>query len=162
MSRLASAEITRQLIEKFFVVKRISTRDTIIARFAAIEADAKFSRLAVSRRCYLEMRNGHGAQTGIRLRRYASFERATARGTESNFAKSMLDKLPLRLEDRWARSTAVRRVERHSLFGVAGRWSEAKVIAQSQQFIHVRAEFLRPEGKLLAEAPAQQIVRTLG
>ena len=83
MSRLASAEITRQLLEKFFVVKRISTRDTIIARFAVIEADAKFSRLAVSRRCYLEMRNGHGAQTGIPLRRNTSFERATARGTES-------------------------------------------------------------------------------
>lgn len=39
---------------------------------------------------------------------------------------------------------------------------EAKVIAQSQHLIHVRAEFRGPEGKLLAEASAQQFIQAIG
>lgn len=39
---------------------------------------------------------------------------------------------------------------------------EAKVVAQSQQLIHVRAEFRNPEGKLMADATAQQILQGFG
>jgi len=39
---------------------------------------------------------------------------------------------------------------------------EARVVAQSRQLIHVRAEFRDPAGKLLAEASAQQMLTTIG
>lgn len=39
---------------------------------------------------------------------------------------------------------------------------EAKVVSQSRQLIHVRAEFRDPNGNLLSEASAQQILKAFG
>ena len=39
---------------------------------------------------------------------------------------------------------------------------EAKVITQSDQTIHVKAEFRTPGGKLMAEASAQQVLKAFG
>ena len=52
-----------------------------------------------------------------------------------------------------------------SFFKVARRQAidiEARVIAQSRQLIHVRAEFRNGEGDVLAEASAQQVLTALG